>query len=105
MELVLDNTFDETGPRIIIWLIGPTLLFLDNIQDCVQAVDVPGVDTFIVDRARDVGSVDGRVVGDVLPVLSLQVFIAKVGWGLIPTKMESKLNRNIETSIPEVHIK
>ena len=45
------------------------IVFVDEIQDRTQFADVPLCHVVVIDGARNVGSVDGAVEGDVLPVL------------------------------------
>ena len=54
------------------WDAGPVVLG-HHVQDGVQVVDVPLTHTLIIQGARHVSSIEGRVECNVLPVLALHL--------------------------------
>lgn len=60
-----------------------TQLFVDGVQYSTKPVWIPDILVFVVDRARDIGTVDWTVEGNILPEFTLKVAEVRVRWSFI----------------------
>ena len=60
-----------------------TELFVDGIQYSAESVRIPYILVLVVDGARDIGTVDRTVEGNILPEFPLEVNVVRVCWSFI----------------------
>jgi len=59
------------------------IVLVDKVEDGTELVDVPFFDGWVGQRARDISSVDGRIVTQIPPVLAIKIFVIKMGWSYV----------------------
>ncbi len=69
---------------------------VNEVQNGAEAADVPNIHAGVCEGAAEVGPVQRRDEGDVLPELSLQVLVVRVRRRLVPTRNNNWTNEWID---------